>query len=181
MTGVPILSIVMWAPFVAALVIMAWARHRPLLVRWTAVIGASVPLVLAIWLCFGYDRASAGFQFRESWPLVPSFGIAYNLGIDGMGLVLVLLTAIILFAGCLRRGRSRRAARSSAAVAPPGDRRVRRVRVARPVRLLPLLRDRRPAVYLLIGIWGSSGDVRPQGIFGWAFKRTGVGTKEYAR
>jgi NADH-quinone oxidoreductase subunit M len=35
-------------------------------------------------------------------------------------------------------------------------------------------------MYLLIGIWGSSGEVRPQGIFGWAFKRTGVGTKEYA-
>ena len=35
-------------------------------------------------------------------------------------------------------------------------------------------------MYLLIGIWGSSGDVRPQGIFGWAFGRTGVGTKEYA-
>jgi NADH-quinone oxidoreductase subunit M len=35
-------------------------------------------------------------------------------------------------------------------------------------------------MYLLIGIWGSSGEVRPQGIFGWAFGRTGVGTKEYA-
>src|SRR4029450_9689836 len=35
-------------------------------------------------------------------------------------------------------------------------------------------------MYLLIGIWGSSGQVRPQGIFGWAFGRTGVGTKEYA-
>src|SRR4029434_9989027 len=35
-------------------------------------------------------------------------------------------------------------------------------------------------MYLLIGIWGSSGEIRPQGIFGWAFKRTGVGTKEYA-
>src|SRR4029434_1855730 len=35
-------------------------------------------------------------------------------------------------------------------------------------------------MYLLIGIWGSSGDVRPQGIFAWAFRRTGVGTKEYA-
>src|ERR1051325_6942354 len=35
-------------------------------------------------------------------------------------------------------------------------------------------------MYLLIGIWGSSGEVRPQGVFGWAFGRTGVGTKEYA-
>jgi len=35
-------------------------------------------------------------------------------------------------------------------------------------------------MYLLIGIWGSSGEVRPQGIFGWALRRTGVGSKEYA-
>ena len=35
-------------------------------------------------------------------------------------------------------------------------------------------------MYLLIGIWGSTGEVRPQGIFGWAMGRTGVGTKEYA-
>jgi NADH-quinone oxidoreductase subunit M len=35
-------------------------------------------------------------------------------------------------------------------------------------------------MYLLIGIWGSTGEVRPQGLFGWAFRETGVGTKEYA-
>src|SRR5262245_22334210 len=35
-------------------------------------------------------------------------------------------------------------------------------------------------MYLLIGIWGSSGHIRPQGIFGRAMGRTGVGTKEYA-
>jgi hypothetical protein len=35
-------------------------------------------------------------------------------------------------------------------------------------------------MYLLIGIWGSSGFVKPQGIFGTAMGRTGVGTKEYA-
>ena len=35
-------------------------------------------------------------------------------------------------------------------------------------------------MYLLIGIWGSSGEVRPRGIFGWAFRETGVGSKEYA-
>ena len=35
-------------------------------------------------------------------------------------------------------------------------------------------------MYLLIGIWGSTGEVRPQGLFAWAFRETGVGTKEYA-
>jgi NADH-quinone oxidoreductase subunit M len=95
----PILSIITWSPFLAALVIMAAARHRPLLVRGTAVLGAAIPLALSVWLCFAYDRATAGFQFGEHLPLVPSFGISYELAIDGMGLVLVLLTAIILFAG----------------------------------------------------------------------------------
>src|SRR2546428_12084688 len=35
-------------------------------------------------------------------------------------------------------------------------------------------------MYLLIGIWGSTGEVRPRGIFAWALRETGVGTKEYA-
>ena len=98
-TRLPILSIITWSPFVAALIIMAFARHRPLLVRYTATLGAALPLVLSVWLCFAYDRGAAGFQFAESFPLVPTFGISYNLALDGMGLVLVLLTAIILFAG----------------------------------------------------------------------------------
>src|SRR6186997_1909761 len=95
----PVLSIITWSPFVAALIIMATARHRPLLVRYTATLGAAIPLVLSVWLYFAYDRVVAGFQFAESFPLVPSFGISYNLALDGTGLVLVLLTAIILFAG----------------------------------------------------------------------------------
>src|SRR5258708_8581746 len=35
-------------------------------------------------------------------------------------------------------------------------------------------------MYLLIGCWGSTGEVRPRGIFAWAYRETGVGTKEYA-
>src|SRR5829696_8089753 len=74
-TRLPILSIITWSPFVAALIIMAVARHRPMLVRSTAVLGAAVPLVLSVWLYYAYDRSAAGFQFAESFPLVPSFGI----------------------------------------------------------------------------------------------------------
>jgi len=51
-TGVPVLSIITWSPFVAALVIMAFGRHNPLLTRVTAAIGATISLALALWLCF---------------------------------------------------------------------------------------------------------------------------------
>jgi NADH-quinone oxidoreductase subunit M len=160
---------------------MALARHRPALVRWTAAVGAAVPLLLSIWLYFAYDRAAAGFQFGQSLPLVPSFGIRYNLAIDGMGLVLVLLTAIILFAGVFAswtvttRGQEFYALLLLLVTGVFG--------VFVSIDLFVFFLFYEIAVlpmYLLIGIWGSSGEVRPQGIFGWAFKRTGVGTKEYA-
>ena len=88
-----------WAPFVAALVVMAFARHRPLLVRWTSLLGATVSLVASLWVYWTYDQAAAGFQFQERFDLVPSLGISYLLGIDGMSALMSLLTSIIIFAG----------------------------------------------------------------------------------
>ena len=95
----PILSLITWTPFISALIIMAFARHRPLLVRLVGTIGSSITLAGSTWLYFAYDHAKNGFQFHESFPLVPSVGIHYLLAVDGWGLVLVLLAAIILFAG----------------------------------------------------------------------------------
>jgi len=180
-TRLPVLSIITWSPFVAALVIMAAARHRPLLVRWTSAIGAAIPLALSVWLCVAYDRSAAGFQFGERFSLVPSFGIAYELAIDGMGLVLVLLTAIILFAGVFASWTVKTRGQEFYALLLLLVTGVFGVFVSYDLFVFFLFYEIAVLpMYLLIGIWGSSGEVRPQGIFGWAFNRTGVGTKEYA-
>ena len=181
MTGVPVLSIVTWSPFVAALVNMAFGRHNPLLTRVTAAIGATISLALALWLCFAYDQRTAGFQFAESWALVPSFGISYHLALDGMGLVLVLLTAIILFAGVFASWTVQTRGQEFYALLLLLVTGVFGVFVSFDLFVFFLFYEIAVLpMYLLIGIWGSTGEVRPQGIFGWAFKRTGVGTKEYA-
>ena len=99
MSGIPILSVMTWAPFIAALIVMAFARHRPLLVRWTSLLGATVSLVASLWIYWTYDRATAGFQFREHFDLVPSLGITYSFAVDGMSALMCLLTSIIIFAG----------------------------------------------------------------------------------
>jgi NADH-quinone oxidoreductase subunit M len=99
MTELPVLSVMTWAPFVSALVIMFFARHRPLLVRWTALLGATVSLVASLWVYVAYDRAAAGYQFNEEIVLVPQLGISYLLAIDGMSALMSLLTSIIIFAG----------------------------------------------------------------------------------
>jgi NADH-quinone oxidoreductase subunit M len=180
-THVPILSVITWSPFVSALIIMAFARHRPLLVRYTAAAGSGLSLVLALWLMASYDRAAAGFQFNEAMPLVPSFGISYQLAIDGMGLVLVLLTAIILFAGVFASWTVKTRGQEFYALLLLLVTGVFGVFVSLDLFVFFLFYEIAVLpMYLLIGIWGSSGEIRPQGIFGWAFKRTGVGTKEYA-
>src|SRR4026209_2582271 len=170
-----------WAPFVAALIVMAFARHRPLLVRWTSLLGATVSLVASLWIYWTYDRATAGFQFREQFDLVPSLGITYSFAVDGMSTLMCLLTSIIIFAGVFASWTVKERSQEFYALLLLLVTGVYGVFVSLDLFVFFLFYEIAVLpMYLLIGIWGSSGEVRPQGIFGWAFGRTGVGTKEYA-
>jgi NADH-quinone oxidoreductase subunit M len=181
MTSFPILSVMTWAPFVSALVIMFCARTRPLLVRWTALAGATVSLVASLWVYLGYDQAAAGFQFHEELSLVPEIGISYLLAVDGMSVLMSLLTSIIIFAGVFASWTVKERGQEFYALLLLLTTGVYGVFVSLDLFVFFLFYEIAVLpMYLLIGIWGSSGHVRPQGIFGWAMGRTGVGSKEYA-
>ena len=181
MNGIPVLSVMTWAPFVSALIIMFFARHRPLLVRWTSLAGAGISLVASVWVYWAYDRAAAGFQFQEEFALVPSMGISYLLAIDGISALMCLLTSIIIFAGVFASWTTTQRSQEFYALLLVLVTGVYGVFTTLDLFILFLFYEIAVLpMYLLIGIWGSSGEVRPQGIFGWAMGRTGVGTKEYA-
>jgi len=181
MDTLPLLSIMTWAPFVSALVIMFGARRRPLLVRWTSVVGTGISLVASIWVYWAYDRAAAGFQFQEEFALVPSLGISYLMAVDGISALMALLTSIIIFAGVFASWTTKERSQEFYALLLVLVTGVYGVFVTLDLFIFFLFYEIAVLpMYLLIGIWGSSGDVRPQGIFGWAMGRTGVGTKEYA-
>ena len=57
--------------------------------------GALSPLLVAVALMMLYDTTAGGFQFMETYPVIPSLGIQYHLAVDGLSLSLVLLTAFI--------------------------------------------------------------------------------------
>ena len=173
------LSIITWAPFVGAVLIMFLARHRPLAVRLIALVTTGISTVLSIAIFVAYDREAAGFQFYEKIPLVPPLGISYELAVDGMSLLMVLL----LTSDHLRRrlrlvdGGSR-AARSSTRSCCALVTGVYGVFVSLDLFVFFLFYELAVLpMYLLIGIWGSSGEVRPRGIFGWAFRETGRGVE----
>src|SRR5262249_62345686 len=90
--GFPVLSLITWAPFVGALLIMFTARHRPQAVRLIAAISTGVSAGLALLLYGTYDPPAGGFPFYEKLPLGPPPGVNYELAIDRMSRLMGLLT-----------------------------------------------------------------------------------------
>ncbi len=179
--GWPVLSLITGAPFIGALLIMFTARRRPAAVRGIAVGATAVSLVLAVVAYVAYRPDGRGFQFYEKYALVPALGIAVELGVDGMSLLLVLLTAVIIFTGVFASWTIRVREQEFYALLLTLVTGVFGVFVALDLFVFFLFYELAVLpMYLLIGIWGSSGHVRPQGLFGWAFGATRVGTKEYA-
>ena len=61
----------------------------------------SVSLIFAIFAFIKYDRSLAGYQFVDKINWIPSLGIAYHVGVDGINLVLLLMTSILAFTGVI--------------------------------------------------------------------------------
>jgi NADH-quinone oxidoreductase subunit M len=94
MDGVPVLSLVVFAPLlgVVALLFVPGSAHRA--IRWVALVAALASFALSL-LLLGYDPAGSEFQFREDLPWIDAFGMRYTLGVDGLSVVMVLLTTIL--------------------------------------------------------------------------------------
>lgn len=83
------------ALFVALLPSQAAAPTPPRAARWIGLSYMFGALAVAAVLALRYDRAAGGIQFIEHHPWIPSLGVEYFVGADGMSLMLVLLTAMI--------------------------------------------------------------------------------------
>jgi NADH-quinone oxidoreductase subunit M len=181
MSGCPVLSIITAVPLVAAVGIMLAGRHRPAVVRSLAALAAIVTLALSVYVYAAFDPGMPGFQFRERYPLVPPLGISVELGVDGISVLMLLLTAIIIFGGVFASWTVRVRDQEFYALLLTLVTGVFGVFVSLDLFVFFLFYELAVLpMYLLIGIWGSSGEVRPRGPFARAFRETGVGTKEYA-
>jgi NADH-quinone oxidoreductase subunit M len=91
----PLLSLLIWIPIVAGLVVLRAGSDRALTrTRWIALVGAVAGVVPAIALVAGFHNGVVAMQFVENDAWLPSFGIAYHLGVDGISLWFTVLTAI---------------------------------------------------------------------------------------
>ncbi len=121
----PILSVIIFTPIVAALIMLAIDASRRDLIRGIAITAAGIVLVLSAAVYFGYNsqvtaltadmaklgasggqfKATAmfvrGLAFEENIPWISSLGISYHLGVDGLNTPMVLLTGMVTVAGVL--------------------------------------------------------------------------------
>ena len=100
MTTIPVLSMIVLAPVAAALLIGLFAGN-PKAPRVMALVAATITLIGSAWVFVNYNQAAGGFQFAESVPWIPSFGVSFSLGVDGISSPMLLLTALIIFTGVL--------------------------------------------------------------------------------
>jgi NADH-quinone oxidoreductase subunit M len=97
----PILSVIIFSPLVAALIILLMPADRKTEIRVAALVTATFALILSLWVYLSYDQAAAGYQFIEKYSWMPQFGISLHLGVDGISTPLVLLTGVVMFTGVI--------------------------------------------------------------------------------
>jgi NADH-quinone oxidoreductase subunit M len=97
----PILSVIVFIPILSGMLILLMPGHRKDEIRVIALAASLVALGLSAWAYFAYDISAAGYQFVEKYEWLPSLGISYSVGIDGINAPLVLLTGIVMFTGVL--------------------------------------------------------------------------------
>ncbi len=94
MDNLPILSMTAYAPLVGAVVIFALRSVQREQARLIALIATVASFLLSLWMLKDYDK-NAEFQYTEHVKWLPELGVSYRMGIDGIALLLIVLTTFI--------------------------------------------------------------------------------------
>jgi NADH-quinone oxidoreductase subunit M len=92
----PFISVLTVVPLVGAFTILCLGGQSRKLARNTALAFSFIALALTLILWHRFDPASSGLQFEEQHAWIPAIGVQYHVGIDGLGLLMLLLSAIVV-------------------------------------------------------------------------------------
>ena len=99
-----LLSVAIWLPIAFGVLLLAFGRDsNPGPTRWLALVGSLLSFVVTLPLISGFDTGTAALQFQEKLAWIERFNVNYHLGVDGISVWFVLLTAfmtvIVVIAG----------------------------------------------------------------------------------
>ncbi|MFB6357790.1 MAG: NADH-quinone oxidoreductase subunit M [Thiohalorhabdaceae bacterium] len=94
MEQLPLLSLSIWLPILGGVLVLALGPGRGDMARWLALVVSGAVFLVTCLLLVGFDTGTAGMQFTESRPWIAALDIHYKLGVDGISVLLVLLTSL---------------------------------------------------------------------------------------
>jgi NADH-quinone oxidoreductase subunit M len=97
--GFPVLSLITWLPLVGGAVIMSVRGDEATVAsnaRWTALWTSLIVFALSLVLWVRFDPSDPGFQFVETVPWLTDFGVNYKMGVDGISVLFVLLSTLLI-------------------------------------------------------------------------------------
>ncbi len=100
----PSLGLISWtilAPVIGACLLFFVPKENTKLIKKISLVSVSLSLIFILTAFVKYDRALAGYQFVDKLDWVPSLGISYHVGVDGINLTLSLMTAFLAFVGVM--------------------------------------------------------------------------------
>ncbi|WP_018908722.1 NADH-quinone oxidoreductase subunit M [Salinispora arenicola] len=96
MSDFPFLSVLTVAPLVGALVVAVLPRRRPELAKQVALGWSLLVLALSVVMWVTWQTGGERFQFRESYPWIPNWGVNFTFAADGIALVMLMLIAVLV-------------------------------------------------------------------------------------
>src|SRR5207245_10102352 len=93
---IPLVTLVTFLPGACVLALRLVPRRAAGVLRPASLVVAVVTFLLSLPLYFGFDAEIVGYQFEEHWRWMPTLGVSYHVGVDGISLLLVLLTTFLM-------------------------------------------------------------------------------------
>ena len=89
------LSWITYIPLIGVLILLFWPKEKEEGIRWVALLASLASFILSLGLPFNFDPSTPKMQFVERFDWIPSIGVTYYFGLDGITLWLVMLTTLL--------------------------------------------------------------------------------------
>lgn len=90
-----LLTLTIFLPLIGAILLLFINSEKKNLLRYFALVVSIITFILSLGLFFGYRENEIGFQFVTKFPWIKSLNVSYHIGIDGISLLLILLTTFL--------------------------------------------------------------------------------------
>ena len=96
-TGFSLVTLVLLLPLVGFFLILIFQKEEQAeTIKWTALVTSIVTFVASLLLWASFDNTQAGLQFVTKWDWLPQYNISFYVGVDGLSLLMIILTTFIM-------------------------------------------------------------------------------------